>query len=525
MAADCDAIVIGAGHNGLVCACYLARAGLDVVLLEKYGSIGGMSNTEEVTLPGYHSDTHAICIQFANFSPVPDELGLAEYGYQLLRPDPCWSHAFPDGQAITVFRDIDRTCQSIARFSQRDAETWRSLYEEFLQHKDAINASLNSPPPSFADQAAQQQAPDGPDHFRLEMQSLRSWCHETFEAEETRCLASAWGVHVGAAPDDVGGGSIACLFSMVVQHFGNNVVKGGMRNLPLSLAGFLEAHNGSIRVDADVKRILIESGRAVGVQLDDGGQIRCRKLIASSAHPRHLVLDLLGEDQVGPTIARKMRLYEVGEPVMVIYLALDRPPEFKAGSPVNQSVYMHPSGHSLEYYSRIFSDARGGLLTEHPFALVCNDVAGDPGRAPAGKGLMKLVVQPLPWHIAGDAAGRIKGTNWDEVKEPFADRVIEQMTRDDIPNLADSIVKRVVHSPVDIARLLPSAVQGTNTHGATLPYQVGAMRPIPELGGYRSPIDNVYLCGAGSHPGPGVTMAPGRNAAQVIYDDLGLTFA
>lgn len=525
MSADCDAIVIGGGHNGLVCACYLAKAGLKVILLEKYHSIGGMSNSEEVTLPGFHSDTHAICIQFANFSPVPDELRLADYGYELLHPDPCWSHPFLDGRALTVYRDIDRTCESISRFSQRDADTWRRLYQEFLQQKDAIGASMNSPPPAPADPTAHQQPPFGPDHFRHEMQSLRSWCHETFEAEETKCLAAAWGVHVGTAPDDVGGGSIACLFSMIVQHFGNNVVKGGMRRLPLALAGFLEAHGGSICVGAAVERILVEDGKAIGVELSSGEQIQCKQLIASSAHPRHLVLDLLGEDKVGPQVAGKMRQYELGEPVMVVYLALDRPPTFAAGIDVGRSVYAHPSEQSLEFYSQAFSEVRGGHLPQRPFSLVCNDTAGEPSRAPQGKGLMKLVIQPIPYHIKGDAAGQIKGTDWDDVQEPFADRVIDHLTRQYIPGLSESILKRVVHSPVDIERLLPSALEGTNTHGAFLPYQVGGMRPIPELGGYRSPVSNVYLCGSGSHPGPGITMAPGRNAAQVIYDDLGINFA
>lgn len=522
MTADCDAIVIGGGHNGLVCACYLAKAGLRVVLLEKYGSIGGMSNTEEITLPGFHSDTHAICIQFANFSPVPDELRLADYGYELLHPDPCWSHPFPDGRAITVYRDIDRTCDSIGQFSPRDAQIWRTLYQVFLEQKDAIGASLNSPPPDFSDLAAATFSPAGPEQYRTQLQSLRSWCHETFEAEETKCLAAAWGVHVGAAPDDVAGGSIACLFSMVVQHFGNNVVAGGMRRLPLALAGFLEAHHGSIRVDANVKRILVENGKAQGVELVDGEQIFCRKLIASSAHPRHLVLDMLGEDTVGPHVASKMRRYELGDPVMVVYLALDAPPEFRSGRDVSSSVYTHPTDASLGYFSRNFSEARAGLLPAQPFALVCNDVAGDSSRAPAGKGLMKLVVQPVPYRIAGDAAGRIKAMDWSEVKEPFADRVIERLEREYIPNLSKQIIKRVVHSPLDIEQMLPSALEGTNSHGAFLPYQVGRMRPIPELGGYRSPIGNVYLCGSGSHPGPGITMAPGRNAAQVIYEDLGL---
>ena len=524
MQSEYDAIVIGSGHNGLTCACYLAKAGLRVLVLEKYHSIGGMTNTEEVTLPGFQSDTHAICIQFANFSPVPDELGLDRYGYELLHPEPCWSHAFADGRSITVHRDLDQTCQNIAQHSQKDAITWHRLYQSFLEQKDAICASFNSPPRSFAEQTALLDSPTGLDQYRFQMQSLRSWCNETFEAEETKCLMAAWGVHVGVSPDDVGGGSASWLFSMVIQHFGNNTVKGGMRHLPLSLARFLEAHGGKIRVNAQVKRILVEDEKAVAVELLDGEKIRSRKLIASSAHPRHLVLDLIGEKQIGANIANKIRLYELGESVMVIYLALDCPPSYKAGAEVGQSVYVHPSPTSLEHFSRNFAETREGLLPSEPFALICNDAAGDATRVPPGKGLMKLVVQPVPYVIEGDASGQIKGRNWNDVKELFADRVIGHLARDYIPDLHDRIVKRVVHSPHDIGRMLPSALEGTNSHGAFVPYQVGPMRPIPELGNYRSPIDNIYLCGSGSHPGPGVTMAPGRNAARVIYEDFGLNF-
>ena len=520
-----DAIVIGSGHNGLTCACYLAKAGFKVLVLEQYHSIGGMTNTEELTLPGFKSDTHAICIQFANFSPALHELQLAKYGFELLYPDPCLTHAFPDGRSVSVYRDIDRTCQSIAQYSQKDAETWRNFYQTFLDQKDVICPSFNRPPPSFAEQATiLQNLPGGLDHYRFQMQSLRSWCDEMFEADETKVLMGAWAVHGGASPDDAGGGSMAWIFSMVIQHFGNNVVKGGIGNLPLALAGFLKAHHGEIRTNAPVKKILVENGKARAVQLLDGEEIEIEKLIASNAHPRHLVLDLLGEEHVGKTLAKKIRRYELGEPVMVVYLALDRPLNYKAGPQAGESIYVHPSPPSLDYFSRIFHEARSGFLPAVPFALICNDTAADPSRVPPGKALMKLVVQPIPDTIKGDAAGRITGRNWDEVKEPFADRIIELAIRDYIPNLRDNIVNRVVRSPQDLEKLLPSAPRGTNTHGAFVPYQMGALRPIPEMGNYKSPIPNVYLCGSGSHPGPGVTMAPGRNAAQVIYQDVGLDF-
>ena len=332
MSAKYDAIVIGSGHNGLTCACYLAKAGLKVLVLEQNQSIGGMTNTEELTLPGFQSDTHAICFQVANFSPALHELQLAQYGFELIYCNPCFSHVFPNGRSISVHRNIDETCRSIGHFSKKDAATWRMLYERFLTAKDQIVRSINSPPPSFADQAAVLQSlPGGFDQYRFQLQPFRSWCEEMFEAEETKALFGSWGVHVGAGPDDMGGANIAWLFSMIVQHFGNNVVKGGMRNLPLALAGFLEAHNGAIRTNAPVKNIVTEYGKAVAVRLVDGEEIEVGKLVASNVDPQHLVLDLLGEDQVGNNLANKMRQYELGESVMVIYLALDSPVEYQAG--------------------------------------------------------------------------------------------------------------------------------------------------------------------------------------------------
>ncbi|MEJ2098003.1 MAG: NAD(P)/FAD-dependent oxidoreductase [Deltaproteobacteria bacterium] len=204
-----DAIVIGSGHNGLTCACYLAKAGLKVLILEQSLTIGGMTNTEEVTLPGFKSDTHAFCVQFANFSPALHELQLDRYDFEMIQPEPCLTHAFPDGRSIFVHRDLEQTCQSIAQYSRRDGETWRKLYKGFLEQLSMIDSSFNSPPATFAEQAAiLQKLPDGLAQYRFQMQSLRSWCDEMFEAEETKVLLGTWAVHAGVSPDDAGGGNV-----------------------------------------------------------------------------------------------------------------------------------------------------------------------------------------------------------------------------------------------------------------------------------------------------------------------------
>jgi phytoene dehydrogenase-like protein len=293
-----------------------------------------------------------------------------------------------------------------------------------------------------------------------------------------------------------------------------------MGNLAGALAGFIESRGGEIRTRAQVSRIVVEDARAVAVELAGGQRIDGVGLVASSAHPRQLVLDLLPRECVSDELTCQMRHYELGQSVMTVYLALDSPVDFTAGAPAGESVYVHPSPPTLDYFARVFYQARSGLLPDEPFALVCNDSVADASRVPSGRALMKLVVQPVPYVIEGDAGGTIEATDWADAKELFADRVVDLLARHYIPDLTDKIVKRVVCSPVDLEQTLPSAIHGTNDHGAMVPYQAGAMRPTPEMGQYKSPVANVYLCGAGSHPGPGVTLAPGRNAAQAICRDL-----
>ena len=211
-----DAIVIGAGHNGLTCACYLAMAGFKVLVIEQYHSIGGMTMTEEVTLPSFKSDIHAYGYQLANFSPAPKELGLDKYGFELLYPDPSISHLFPDGGGlISMYRDVRKTVKSIARYSKKDAQTWEKMFDKYLTNKDKIIHPLNTPPCHPAQQSHFSNQMNMNDDYRSAIQSLRSWCNEYFESEETKVFFGAWAAHVSASPDDAGGGSLAYLFSVL----------------------------------------------------------------------------------------------------------------------------------------------------------------------------------------------------------------------------------------------------------------------------------------------------------------------
>lgn len=518
-----DAVVIGAGHNGLTCACYLARAGLKVLVLEQYRSIGGMTISEEITEPGFLSDIHASGYLLGKLSPAPDELDLAAHGLHPITPDPNWGHVTTDGRLITIYRDAERSFRELDQFSEADAAAARRAYEEYLTAKPHIVAAMQSAPPSPARRFAMLgHQPDGTAAYRAELLSARSWAEQWFETEAARAYFATFALHGALAPDDAGGGRFAWLMFTSVQDVGVSIVKGGMHHVARALARALEAAGGEIRTDARVRQIVVRDGRAVAVRLTDGDTVEVSRVVASNTDPGHLILDLLGEAEVGSAIAGKLRQYEWGDSFFTMYVALDGPPEYQMGEEAARAGYVHGAGATMEDLSRIFSDCRSGILTAQPMMGMVNESVVDPSRAPAGKGLMKFVAHYVPYHVRGDATGRIRGTDWDDIKESYADYLIDYITANYIPNLKGRVIQRVADSPRDLERRLTSAVRGTHQHGAALPYQTGAFRPIPELGHYRSPVANVYLCGAGSHPGGGVSMAPGRNAAQAICEDLGI---
>jgi len=519
--ASFDAIVIGAGHNGLTCACYLAKAGLKVLVLERYHAVGGMTISEEIAAPGFLSDVHASGYLVAKLSRAPEELGLAEHGLRLSTPDPNWAQVFPDGRFFTIARDVESTVASIAEFSARDADTWRLLYARYVAAKPAIVAAMNSAPESLA---AELSVPHGANGYRFLMQSARSWVEETFESPEMRLFFASAGLHAGLAPDDALGGHFGWLFVSAIQDVGVSIVEGGMHQVTQALGKVLTAHGGAIRTGAEVAAIEMAKSRAVGVRLTNGERIAVDGPIVSNADPRHLVLDLLGEAAVGEEIAGHIRHYEWGPSFFGIYAALDRPVAFKAGPEPGKVGYVHASELSLDHLAESFVDIRASRLPAHPMVGIINEAAVDPSRAPAGKSLMKFIVHFVPYRVTGDAAGRISGGDWDAIKDAYADSILEWLDDAFLPGLRRCIIARSIQSPVDYERRMPSAVRGTHQHGAFLPYQVGAFRPTPEMSRYRSPVANVYLCGAGSHPGSGITMCPGRNAAVAICSDLKLAF-
>lgn len=521
-----DAIVIGAGHNGLACAAYLARTGLSVLVLEQYSTIGGMTITEELTLPGFWSDVHASGYQLANLSPAVGELDLIAQGIELIEPTFVYGHAFSDGSSVAIGRDVAQNVAHIGQFSAPDAAAWQSLTNQYLAGKERFVAGFFSPPGILsAELGVMEQTPDGLDAYRFSLQSSRAFCDATFETDRIKSLFGAFGQFVGNAPDDAGGAEAAWLFAMVLQDAGNNLVKGGMHHVSHALAADLHAHGGEIRTDTAVFRIHVANGRATGVELAGGEVIPAGKLVVVGTDPGHAILDLLGPDALDGEVIGSMQRYEWGDATMVIWVALEDEVAYRASGILGQAAHVHLTPPSLGALAESAAQCRAGRLPETPLIVSWNDSAIDPIRAPAGKALKKFVILGVPYEITGDATGRVAARSWDEAREPYADYLIDMIDGDYLPGLKGKILRRTVHSPLDLERKLRSAVRGTIGHGATLPYQMGPMRPIPQLAHYRTPVPNVYLCSSGTHPGPGVSMGPGRNAARIIYGDLGLDFA
>jgi beta-carotene ketolase (CrtO type) len=525
MPSDFDAIVIGAGHNGLTCASYLAKAGMSVIVLEQYKRIGGMTLTEEITLPGFKSDIHSYSHTFDLLSPALKDLDLASHGLEFLFPDPAFTSVFPNGRAVSVWRNLDKTCESISKFSKKDAAAWRKLHEMYLAGKQNTVRLLFGPPPSFGSLASELEKSEiGMEIFRSFLISVRTWCNEWFESDEVKTLFGSWAMHAGFSLEDSNGADFVFLITSICQDSGNAIVKGGSAGIALALERYLRARGGVIITEAFVENIMVKDGRATGVRLKDGRTFHAKKAVVSSVDPRQTFLKFVGEDHLDPSIVRKIKRIDYGSAVATIHYALDSRPSYYAGDEANNAAYVHTTP-NFDSMAKVSYECRAGLIPENPWYLATNDSATDPTRAPPGKYVMKLLLCNLPNPIRGDArGGEITETDWDKAKEKVAERVEQDFSKH-VRNLREIKLKRVVESPLDLERRNPNTVNGSLLNGAAQIEQFFSFRPFPGMSQYRTSIKGLYLCGSCTHPGPGVSTAPGYNGARAILQDLGVDFS
>lgn len=510
-----DVVVAGAGHNSLITAAYLAKAGYRVIVLEGRPKIGGGVKTAELTLRGFNDDCCSTVHAFMQDNPMlkNDELKLLEYGLEYITPDPVFHIPFADGSYITQWRDVDRTCAEIAKFSKKDAAAYRKMLTEYEAIKPLfIDGSFS--PIGFAkplnDQLAQH--PKGKLWQRRLAMSAWDVIQDTFEDDHSRVFF-LYMSHLAAEPPDSPVTGRLAYGAARQQRSGRPLPKGGSGKLTEALGHFIEAHNGVILTNKWVKGLIIEDKKCVGVECSDGSSYRASKAVVSTIHIKHLV-EMAPKEMWGDDFVFGVDTWQAENAMFVTHYATSEPPIYKVAdgtlSPVESGILASP------YRALRFGlDDISGIvnLDEPPLQVICCSVA-DPSRTPKGMHTLKV----LSWHPYLLKEGT---EHWDKIKNDVSDAHMKYLRRF-APNLTqDKILARFVESPVDLERMNPHFWHGSAHAGAQSAAQTGAMRPMLGWAQHRMPIAGLYQTGACTHPGGSVTGGPGRNAATVILKDFG----
>src|SRR5665213_3627913 len=508
-----DFVVAGAGHNSLICSAYLAKAGYKVLVLEGRPTIGGGTKTAEVILPGFKEDLCSSVHSGIANNPLirNNELPLRDYGYgEYIEPDPVMHIPFADGAYITVWHDLDRTCETIARFSKKDAATFRRMVAEFKTYSSAMTASRGASP----DGAAPKIPKAGVWQRRMAM-SAYELLADMYESEYMRranLVCGHFGSVSGAEP-----GTGAQAFTLVTQIIsGRPIPKGGSGTLSVALGRFIEDHNGVVLTNKPVAQLMIENNKCVGVSCTDGSTYRAEKSVVSTIHIKNLV-NMAPRELWGEDFLEGVDLYQPEHAMLSLHYATNEAPKYALStggtiSTCEAAIAPERIGYFLEMNAL---DARGEInLNDLPGLQIVSPSVADPSRAPAGCHTVQIESN-LPYGLKEGPK------HWDNIKDQVADALLNRL-RQFAPNLTpDKFLGKFIESPLDIERMNPSMWRGSTHGGAMIPSQIGAMRPVPGWANYRMPIAGLYQTGACTAPGGAVTGMPGRNAASVILKDNG----
>jgi phytoene dehydrogenase-like protein len=505
---EADVVVAGAGHNSLIAAAYLAKAGFEVAVLEARDIIGGNTVTEELTLPGYKHDSCSSAHVLIQSNPLMrnNELELDQFGLRYVFTDPALVMPLEDGTDLTMWRQRDRTAKEISRFSRADA----SAYLEFLDEWDSGLRQVHSrvsnlPPTEHTDdsEAARRYA-------KLNEMSARDVVFERFEDEHVRSFI-LW-LSFATVQDVSQPGTGILPFSVTAgrQEFGWTTPIGGSGMLPTALARLVESHGGRIVTGAPVVRITVDDGRASGVVTADGTHYHARLAVLSTIHAARLA-DVLPEESLPEDFVTKMRSWKPGHTLFAVHLALPRVPSFATGEEWRPST-AGALGSSDGLLAQIDAHRSGRTYPMDPWILVVNPCVVDPDRAPDGAATLKLLTI---------APRNLTDGDWDIERTRFGhalvDRVAARMDFD-----ADDTLSMVCECPLDLENRNPHNYLGSCHGGELSSDQSGVNRPVAGYSQYRMPVPGLYQTGATTHPGGSVSGRPGRNAARVLLADLGV---
>jgi phytoene dehydrogenase-like protein len=523
MAHRYDVIAIGGGHNGLVTAAYLARAGRKVLVLERRDVLGGCCNTEEVW-PGYKVSTAAYVNSLLRPEVIRD-LELKKYGFQMLPRSPSSFTPFPDGRYLMMGPDKAMTQREIAKFSLSDAESYPKYEDMLTRVADFLEPLLVQTPPDpfggFGDLWRLGKLGLG---FRKLGRDVATEAMEIltgpatpildrwFESDQFKATLATDAV-IGAFAPPSHPGTAYVLFHHVMGECDGvrgvwGYVRGGMGVIATALAASAKAHGAEVRTNTEVARIAVKDGRVTGVVLADGTEIAAA--VVASGVDCHVTFEKLMDPKLLPEEFRKaLARIDYSSATVKINVALSEPPQFKALPGTGVGPQHHGTMHvcpSMNYIERAYDDAKYGRPAANPLLECTMATALDDTLAPPGKHIVSMFVQYAPYHL--------NGTTWDAERDKFADRCFDVLN-EYAPNFKSSVIARQVIAPPDMERLW-GITGGNIMQGAMNLSNVFSFRPAAGYAKYRMPIQGLYLCGAAAHPGGGVMGAAGMNAAKAI---------
>jgi phytoene dehydrogenase-like protein len=522
-----DVVVVGGGHNGLTAAAYLARAGLTTVVLERRDIVGGCCVTEEIA-PGCRVSTTSYIASMLRPEVISD-LRLAEYGLRMVPCDPAIQVPFPDGHVVPWWADRERAKAEFRKISAGDAETFVEVDDRLKKLARYLQPFFMEPPPEIDTRSMR----GWTDLFRIGKKfrgissdevsqlisfltgSLGEFLDHNYESEKIKTIFLAnnvYGKHGGPYQP---GTAIGLLFHLLSggeherQGFYGHVM-GGMGAITQALAASGRKLGAEIRTSAPVAHIDVRDGRARGVALEDGTEIRAR-IVLSNADPKRTFLKMVAASELPNEFLHSIRGIKMEGPCAKVNMVLDAEPRFTGTSPTATALErtFYTLVPSLAFAERCYDIAKFGEIPEELWVDCVVSSNADPSLAPAGKHILSCFVQYVPYHLCEG--------NWDENRELLGNRVVKKIA-EYAPNVPNAIVARQVLTPLDLERTY-GLTEGNIFHGDLRLEQLFFMRPVSGWSQYRTPVDGLYLCGAGAHPGGGVSGAPGHNAAHQVLRD------
>ncbi len=526
MTRTADAVIIGGGHNGLVCAFYLARAGRKVTVLERRAVVGGAAVTEEFH-PGFRNSTASYTVSLLNPKVIAD-MNLGARGLRVVERPIANFLPLDDGRYLKVGGGLERTQAEFRKFSARDADALPHYYAALDAVADVLrDLALKTPPnlgdglPALLAAASQGRALARLDRARqrdvldLFTKSARDFLDRWFESDPVKAAFGFDSVVGNFASPDTPGSAYVLLHHVFGEVNGKKGAWGhaigGMGAITQAMARACEDVGVTIRLEAPVARVLADAGRAVGVRLESGEEIAAKSVVANVG-PKILYERLIAPGDLTPEFLGRVRAFKAGSGTFRMNVALSELPRFtclpEPGEHHRSGIIIAPS---LDYMDRAFIDAKAFGMSKRPIVEMLIPSTVDDSLAPAGRHVASLFCQQFAPRLPG-------GRSWDDEREAAADRIIDTVEAH-APGFKASVIARQIHSPLDLERKFGLA-GGDIMHGAMSLDQLWAARPILGHGSYRGPLEGLYMCGAGTHPGGGVTGAPGHNAAREMLNDV-----